>query len=96
MAEGHEVSDDGRLWRIRLREALRFHDGKPVLAHDCAASSIPDPARNTIVRIKSVVPELTFATIFRGVAPFIVTDLLRLVLLAAVPALATWLPGVLR
>ena len=38
MAEGYTVSDDGRLWTIRLREGLRFHDGTPVLAADCAAS----------------------------------------------------------
>lgn len=38
MAEGHTVSDGGRLWTIRLREGLRFHDGTPVLAADCAAS----------------------------------------------------------
>jgi peptide/nickel transport system substrate-binding protein len=38
MAEGHEVSPDGRVWRIRLREGLRFHDGEPVRAIDCAAS----------------------------------------------------------
>jgi peptide/nickel transport system substrate-binding protein len=38
MAEGHTVSDDGRVWRIRLREGLRFHDGEPVRAADAAAS----------------------------------------------------------
>ncbi len=38
MAEGHTVSDDGRIWRIRLREGLRFHDDTPVRAQDCAAS----------------------------------------------------------
>ena len=38
MAEGHEVSDDGLTWRIRLREGLRFHDGAPVRAADCVAS----------------------------------------------------------
>ncbi|WP_135470048.1 ABC transporter substrate-binding protein [Crenalkalicoccus roseus] len=38
MAEGHTVEEDGRLWSIRLREGLRFHDGEPVLARDCAAS----------------------------------------------------------
>ena len=38
MAEGHTVSDDGRVWRIRLRDGLRFHDGAPVRAQDCAAS----------------------------------------------------------
>ena len=38
MAEGHEVSEDGLAWTIRLREGLRFHDGAPVLARDCVAS----------------------------------------------------------
>lgn len=38
MAEGHEVSADGKTWRIRLREGLSFHDGTPVKAVDCAAS----------------------------------------------------------
>jgi peptide/nickel transport system substrate-binding protein len=38
MAEGHTVSEDGRTWRIRLREGLLFHDGTPVRAVDCAAS----------------------------------------------------------
>ncbi len=38
MAEGHEVSDDGLTWRIRLREGLRFHDNEPVRATDCIAS----------------------------------------------------------
>ncbi|RKK03518.1 ABC transporter substrate-binding protein [Pseudoroseomonas wenyumeiae] len=38
MAEGHEVSADGRTWLIRLRPGLRFHDGEPVRAVDCAAS----------------------------------------------------------
>ena len=38
MAEGHEISDDGRTWRIRLREGLKFHDGEPVRATDAAAS----------------------------------------------------------
>jgi peptide/nickel transport system substrate-binding protein len=38
MAAGHEVSDDGRVWRIHLREGLKFHDGTPVRSLDCAAS----------------------------------------------------------
>lgn len=38
MAEGHTVEDDGRTWLIRLREGLRFHDGEPVRAQDCAPS----------------------------------------------------------
>ncbi|MDU9004545.1 ABC transporter substrate-binding protein [Sedimentitalea todarodis] len=38
MAEGHTVSDDGLEWRITLRDGLKFHDGEPVRAQDCAAS----------------------------------------------------------
>jgi TRAP-type mannitol/chloroaromatic compound transport system permease large subunit len=36
---------------------------------------------------------VTFATIFRGVLPFIVTDLIRLVILIAFPIIALWLPS---
>jgi peptide/nickel transport system substrate-binding protein len=38
MVDGHEVSQDGLLWTMRLREGLRFHDGTPVLARDAVAS----------------------------------------------------------
>ncbi|MBY0335305.1 MAG: ABC transporter substrate-binding protein [Acetobacteraceae bacterium] len=38
MAAGHEVSEDGLTWTIRLRAGLRFHDGEPVRSRDCAAS----------------------------------------------------------
>lgn len=38
MAAGHTVSDDGLEWRITLRDGLKFHDGEPVRAQDCAAS----------------------------------------------------------
>jgi peptide/nickel transport system substrate-binding protein len=38
MAAGHTVENDGKLWVIRLRDGLRFHDGEPVLARDCTAS----------------------------------------------------------
>ena len=38
-------------------------------------------------------PQVTTAQIYRGVVPFIVLQILLLLLLAAWPALATWLPG---
>ena len=38
MAERFATSDDGRVWTIRLRDGLRWHDGEPVLARDCTAS----------------------------------------------------------
>ena len=38
MLAGHSVEDDGRTWRLTLREGLRFHDGTPVLGRDVVAS----------------------------------------------------------
>ncbi len=38
MVEGHSIEDDGRSWRITLREGITFHDGTPVLARDAIAS----------------------------------------------------------
>ena len=38
MVAGHVVENDGRLWRLTLRDGLLFHDGTPVLAADCVAS----------------------------------------------------------
>jgi tripartite ATP-independent transporter DctM subunit len=38
-------------------------------------------------------PEISTAAIYRGVVPFVMIQLLALVLLALWPALATWLPG---
>jgi peptide/nickel transport system substrate-binding protein len=38
MAEGHTIENDGKVWKITLREGLKFHDGTPVLARDAVAS----------------------------------------------------------
>ena len=38
MVEGHTVENDGKLWKLRLREGLLWHDGERVTARDCAAS----------------------------------------------------------
>jgi C4-dicarboxylate transporter, DctM subunit len=54
---------------------------------------IHPPVGMNIFVIKSVVEDAKIATIFYGVLPFIITDILRLILLIAVPGLALWLPG---
>jgi tripartite ATP-independent transporter DctM subunit len=54
---------------------------------------IHPPVGMNIFVIKSVVEDVKISTIFRGVLPFILTDLLRLVLLIAFPMLALWLPS---
>ncbi len=38
MAAGATTENDGKLWKITLREGLKFHDNTPVLARDCVAS----------------------------------------------------------
>lgn len=38
MVEGFVVENDGLLWKLTLREGLKFHNGEPVLARDAAAS----------------------------------------------------------
>lgn len=47
MAEGYTVSDDGRTWLIKLRDGLKWHDGEPVRAQDCAPSLARWAARDT-------------------------------------------------
>jgi len=54
---------------------------------------IHPPVGMNVFVIKSVVQEVSFSTVFRGVLPFIVTDLIRLVILIAFPILALWLPS---
>src|ERR1700731_4079551 len=53
---------------------------------------IHPPVGMNVFVIKSVVKDVSFATIFKGVIPFVLTDLVRLVILIAFPLLATWLP----
>ena len=38
MVEGHVVENDGKLWKLTLRDGLMWHDGEKVLARDCTAS----------------------------------------------------------
>ena len=54
---------------------------------------IHPPVGMNVFVIKSVVQDLSFTTIFKGVIPFVLTDILRLIILIAFPAIALWLPG---
>ncbi len=38
MLEGHTVENDGKTWKLTLRDGLLFHNGDKVLARDCVAS----------------------------------------------------------
>lgn len=54
---------------------------------------IHPPVGMNIFVIKSVIEDVKISTIFYGVLPFIITDLVRLVILIMFPALALWLPS---
>jgi C4-dicarboxylate transporter DctM subunit len=53
---------------------------------------IHPPVGMNVFVIKSVIKDVKMSTIFVGVLPFVVTDIVRLVILVAFPAIATWLP----
>ena len=54
---------------------------------------IHPPVGMNVFVIKSVVKDVSFTTIFKGVLPFVATDIIRLVILIAFPMIALWLPG---
>jgi C4-dicarboxylate transporter, DctM subunit len=55
---------------------------------------ITPPIGINVFVLHGMARDLPLSTIFRGVVPFIVADILRLTLLILVPSLALWLPGV--
>jgi C4-dicarboxylate transporter, DctM subunit len=54
---------------------------------------IHPPVGMNVFVIKTVVKDVSFSTIFKGVLPFVVTDLIRLAILILFPAIALWLPS---
>ena len=53
---------------------------------------IHPPVGMNVFVIKSVIKDVNMSTVFLGVLPFVITDLIRLVLLITFPLLAIWLP----
>jgi tripartite ATP-independent transporter DctM subunit len=56
---------------------------------------IPPLGMNVFV-VKGVAPQIPLGAIYRGVAPFVASNFVRLGLLLAFPALSLWLPQALR
>jgi TRAP-type C4-dicarboxylate transport system permease large subunit len=54
---------------------------------------IHPPVGMNIFVIKSVIEDAKISTIFYGVLPFIITDILRLIILIVFPVIATYLPS---
>ncbi len=75
MVEGHRSENGARLWTMRLREGLRFHDGEPVLARDCVVSlrrwMKRDPIGQTIeARLEALEAPDDRTIVFRLSKPF--------------------------
>ncbi len=54
---------------------------------------IHPPVGMNVFVIKSVIKDVKLSTVFYGVMPFVLTDILRLAILIIFPILATWLPS---
>ncbi|WP_342777652.1 TRAP transporter large permease [Sulfitobacter sabulilitoris] len=54
---------------------------------------ITPPIGMNLFVLKSILPDVRLMTIIRGVVPFIAVDILRILLIALIPALTLFLPG---
>lgn len=46
--------------------------------------------------MKAAAPDLTMRQLYRGILPFVVSDMFKLVILVAFPAITLWLPSMMR
>ena len=89
-------------WEVSRFGVLCFNQSKPlinpiwfgvIIVMTVELGLIHPPVGMNVFVIKTVVQDVSFSTIFVGVLPFIVTDLIRLVILISFPILALWLPS---
>jgi tripartite ATP-independent transporter DctM subunit len=59
-------------------------------------SLLTPPVGLNVFVLRSVLPDVSTGTIFRGVVPFYILDLARISLLVALPILSIWLPSQMR
>ncbi|MFZ1101824.1 MAG: TRAP transporter large permease [Hyphomicrobiaceae bacterium] len=57
---------------------------------------ISPPVGMNLFVLNALLPHVPTGTLFRGVLPFMVADVLRLAILIAFPAIALWLPSLMR
>ncbi len=58
------------------------------------SEEVPD-GMNLFV-LSSLLPDVPTPTLFRGVIPFVIADIVRLGILIAFPAISLWLPSALN
>jgi TRAP-type C4-dicarboxylate transport system permease large subunit len=57
---------------------------------------ISPPVGMNLFVLKTLLPGVSTETVFRGVMPFMVADVVRLMILIALPAITLWLPSLMR
>jgi tripartite ATP-independent transporter DctM subunit len=57
---------------------------------------ISPPVGMNLFVLNALLPQVPTATLFRGVLPFVVADVVRLGILIAFPAISLWLPSMMR
>ena len=57
---------------------------------------ISPPVGMNMFVLRTLIPEVSLGTIFRGVMPFVFADIVRLAILVAFPWISTWLPKLLK
>jgi len=57
---------------------------------------ISPPVGMNLFVLKTLLPEVSTGTVFRGVMPFLAADCVRLAILLAFPILSLWLPGMMK
>jgi TRAP-type C4-dicarboxylate transport system permease large subunit len=57
---------------------------------------ISPPVGMNLFVLNALLPHVSTNTLFRGVLPFVVADIVRLGILIAFPAISLWLPSLMR
>jgi tripartite ATP-independent transporter DctM subunit len=57
---------------------------------------ISPPVGMNLFVLKTLIPQVSTGTVFRGVTPFFVADVIRLGILIAFPAISLWLPSLMK
>ena len=57
---------------------------------------ISPPVGMNLFVLKTLLPQVSTGTVFRGVMPFFAVDCIRLAILIALPILSTWLPSLMK
>ncbi len=57
---------------------------------------ISPPVGMNLFVLKALLPQVSTQTLFSGVIPFVIADIVRLGILIAFPILSLWLPGMMK